>query len=312
MKPNTLPRAFGWLLLAAFAVSLVFGFCPTGSLNGVLAASRSPEGQESSTASLSSGSTQLRSAETPVLLELFTSPDCASCQAADLMLARLEHEQPLSNVRVIVLREQVDPSENENTAEQALLSNPNRRLREYREFFHVDDMSLPRIVVNGAEQFDGSNVTEIKGSIQKAAAAESIPLQIVGAQIGGPPVLRPYSGFQLQSGMPATPGYVNVFAAALNPEDTTNPPAGAEEGQTPTRSQAVHAFSIVGSSWRTAALGKSPFYFPGDLREALGSRNGMRLVVFVQTKHIGPIQGVAFCDLGTGVAAPVEKTCPRQ
>jgi hypothetical protein len=291
MKWHTLARTLARLVLGTCALCLIFSFRSARNPDGVSAAGGIPEGRQDSAASSSPASTPARAPRIPVLVELFTSEDCAGCPSVDSMLHQLEHEQPVLNTRIIVLREHVDSSEMDAPTESALLSDPNRRLKEYQKFFHLDDASLPKIVLNGMKQFDRSNLAEIKKAIGQAANAEPIPLQIRAVQD-----TSHVNSFTLQPGMPATPDYVNVYAALVDSGDTNSAPAGAEEGQSPTYSQAVKNLAIIGSSWRTDALGKSPFFLPSNLSAPPVSWRRMRLIVFVQTNQIGRIQGVAFYD----------------
>jgi hypothetical protein len=315
MTPHTLARTLGCFVLGASALSLVFSFCSARNLDEASAAGLIPDGQQDSTASFPLASTSPRVIRTPVVVELFTSGDCAACPSVDSMLVQLEREQPISNARIIVLREHVDSSKDESSTDRALISDPNRRLKEYQGFFHLDEASLPKIVVNGTAEFGGSNLAKMKNAIERAATAEPIPLQIAAVKFTGH-----VGSFKLQPGMPTTPGYVNVYAAIVDSGDTTRAPAGAEEGQSPIHATTVPAFSIIGSSWRTDALGDGPFDLPGNWSATPVSLRGMRLIVFVQTKHIGPIRGVAFCDFAPGKqttgelrsAMPAENRCSME
>lgn len=57
----------------------------------------------------------------------------------------------------------------------------------------------------------------------------------------------------------------------------------------------------VGGSWHTQSLGEKPFVFKADV-SGRSNLDGMRLVVFAQTKHIGPVLGADACLIGSAAA----------
>jgi hypothetical protein len=78
----------------------------------------------------------------------------------------------------------------------------------------------------------------------------------------------------------ATPGYGNVYAALVDPADTTKVLAGENKGRTLRHAGVVRKLVLVGGSWRTKALGKKPFMLQASLPGTPGILDGMRLVVF--------------------------------
>jgi hypothetical protein len=108
--------------------------------------------------------------------------------------------------------------------------------------------------------------------------------------------------FTLDSG-PATHGYVDVYAVLVKPTVSTKMLDERGVRNTQTRSGVVETFGRIGSSWRTKDLGERPFTIKDHGSKQLGNLDGMRLVVFVQTKLIGPVLGSTSCVLGGNITA---------
>jgi hypothetical protein len=148
----------------------------------------------------------------------------------------------------------------------------------------------PQVVVNGSAQFNGTDSVAIGKAIE-TAVAKTVPLKLTGVQVRGD-VVR----FTLQNG-PETPGYINLFAALVDPSDTTEVRAGENGGRTLHHAGVVREFGLVGSSWHTNELGRHPENpFMIQVHQSL-HLDGMRLVVFAQQKHIGPVLGIVSCTL---------------
>jgi hypothetical protein len=244
----------------------------------------------------------------PVLVELFTAEGCSSCPPADALLGVLDRRQPVANARIIVLGEHVTYWNNGGWRDRFSLDELTARQEDYQYFFKLDDVYTPQAVVNGSAQLNGSDAKGIEVAIEKAAAYHPVPLQIASVQVRGKEVT-----FTLRNGMPTTPGNVNLYAALVDPEDTTEVRGGENKGRTLQHVGVVRVLNRVGSSLRTQSLGEKPFVFRGDVpgKTAL---DGMRLVVFVQTKQIGPVLGADACLISSAPAATGSGTvsaCPN-
>lgn len=271
MKRGGFAGLFAVVACAAFAAGVGWRLCESGG-NGVRAAARADAGQ---------------AAKVPVLVELFTSEGCSSCPPADALLGKLDREQPLRNAKIIVLSEHVDYWNNGGWQDRFSSASLTRRQEEYSDLFKLNDVYTPQMVVNGAAQMNGTDEKAIAAALEKAAASHPIPLQITSVQVRGQDVT-----FTLRKDMSAIPGYVNMYVALVDPEDTTKVGGGENGGRTLQHAGVVRKLELAGSAWRTQDLGKMPFVI-----EAPQGTNpeGMRLVVFVQNKKVGPVQGADAC-----------------
>ena len=228
----------------------------------------------------------------PVLVELFTTEGCSSCPPADALLGVLDRQQPIPNARIIVLGEHVDYWNNGGWQDMYSSAQFTGRQKDYQYFFKLDDVYTPQMVVNGSVQLNGADARGVQAALEEAADSHPIPLQIMSVQVRGKEVT-----FTLQNGMPATPKDVNVYAALVDPEDTTKVSAGENRGRTLQHVGVVRMLDQIGGSVRTQDLGAKPYVFRSDV-SGKSNLDGMRLVVFAQTKHIGPVVGADECLIG--------------
>ncbi len=244
---------------------------------------------------------EVREDHKPVLVELVTSDECAECPSAEQLLTRLDGDQPVQNADIIVLSERVDHSNPPAPSGYLSPTDPTRRQEDYQSLGE-SSQPAPLFIINGVVQEAHVGISEIEHSIG-AAPTSPVPLRLTSVRVRGNTVT-----FALDRS-PATGGYVNVYAALVNPMVHTKVPDEHGVERTETHSGVVEKFGRVGSSFRTKALGERPFTIQAPTLETRSSLDGTRLVVFVQTKHIGPVLGSTSCVLGRnlppkGEAAP--------
>lgn len=129
----------------------------------------------------------LRGAEperVPVLAELFTSEGCSSCPPADALLLQLDQLQPVPGARVIVMSEHVDYWNQLGWKDPYSSAEFSRRQGEYARALG-SEVFTPQIVIDGREQFVGSNGHDIQASIARAAAKGKAPVRILEAKRDG-------------------------------------------------------------------------------------------------------------------------------
>jgi hypothetical protein len=120
-------------------------------------------------------------AETPVIVELFTSEGCSSCPPADQLLAKLESQQPVAGVRIIALSEHVDYWDHLGWRDPFSSAQFTSRQREYSQVFRDEGPYTPEMVVDGVKGFVGNQSADALRAIQQAAHAAKVTVRITAA-----------------------------------------------------------------------------------------------------------------------------------
>jgi len=113
-----------------------------------------------------------------VLVELFTSEGCSSCPPADIILSKLE-AQPIGGVQIITLSEHVtywnylgwnDPYS------QEIFS---KRQHQYAPLFHTSSVYTPQMIVDGKNQFIGSDYSKAIQAIRSCASTAKAEIELM-------------------------------------------------------------------------------------------------------------------------------------
>ena len=110
----------------------------------------------------------------PVLVELFTSQGCSSCPAADELLSRLILEQPVVGVEVIGLSLHVDYWDRLGWNDPYASPMNSRRQLRYQQSFRTESVYTPQMVVDGVQEFVGSDVRKALAALRAAATRQKL------------------------------------------------------------------------------------------------------------------------------------------
>ncbi len=113
-----------------------------------------------------------------VLVELFTSEGCSSCPPADALLARLETSQGIAEAEIIALKLHVDYWNRLGWTDRFSSPAFSKRQSEYAEVFGREGVYTPQMIVDGKEEFVGSDESKARAAIVRAGRARKARIQL--------------------------------------------------------------------------------------------------------------------------------------
>jgi hypothetical protein len=116
-------------------------------------------------------------AETPVVIELFTSEGCSSCPPADALLVDLSRKSPPTGTKLILMGEHVDYWNYIGWTDRFSSAAFSERQNNYATHLHLATVYTPQMVIDGHLQLVGNGAAEVYRDISKAAA-EPKPAQV--------------------------------------------------------------------------------------------------------------------------------------
>ncbi len=227
-----------------------------------------------------------QTSSTPVLVELFTSEGCSSCPPADALLARLGHDQPVTGAEIIILEEHVDYWDNLGWHDRFSSHQYTDRQSQYCARLRVDGPYTPQMIVDGTDQFVGNDAGHAQHAIQRATQNSKVPLTLSQPAVDG----RKVSAAVSSPAPIATKPQADLYAALVDPSDTTEVRSGENGGRHLQHAGVVRNLQRVGS-FKDLANGPVSFSLnaPADAKPA-----EMRVVVFAQQSGQGAVLGAAF------------------
>jgi hypothetical protein len=118
----------------------------------------------------------------PVLVELFTSEGCSDCPPADALLARLDATQFVPGAHAIVLSEHVTYWDRLGWRDPFSLDSVTARQQHYGQSLGLSEIYTPQIIVDGTEQFVGSDSAKLARAVALAAATPKVRIDLENPQ----------------------------------------------------------------------------------------------------------------------------------
>jgi hypothetical protein len=230
----------------------------------------------------------------PVVVELFTAEGCSSCPPADVLLQKLQEQQPVTGAQIIALEEHVDYWNQDGWVDPFSSPEWTQRQQAYVSLVKKDAYT-PELVVDGSSQFVGNNPHAAVLEIEKAARAEKTEVTISA----GKPEEKNSQSFTVSVGKlvgnasgDTAEIWVAVTEDGLHSDVSRGENAGHVLHHTATL-RSLHKIGVADASGASVS-------FTGDTQVKLNSHWDMKnvhVVAFVQEKKSREILGAASTGL---------------
>lgn len=219
----------------------------------------------------------------PVLVELFTSEGCSDCPPADALLAQLDQQQFVPGADAIVLSEHVTYWNHQGWRDPFSLAAIDARQQEYARILGLSDVYTPQMVVDGAEQFVGSNQEKLRTALEREATKPKVQIHIENAH-------QQPDGTVAFSVRISAGAKGNLIAALAQNATVSEVARGENAGRT------LHHVAVVRvlKQFNSSEADGRPLELKGaDLNHAGSPANPLRLVVFLASRSDDRVLGAA-------------------
>ncbi len=213
------------------------------------------------------------------VVELFTSEGCSSCPPADELIARLQKE--MSNDPIYILSFHVDYWDRLGWKDPFSSASNSNRQREYAERFNLSSVYTPQAIINGTQEFVGSEQGNIRNSIQSGLKkSPNFAIQLDHVQMMDHKITFQYH----LEGLPQE--NTSLLVALVQKQSIIHVKRGENEGRTLNHVQIVRNFKSIN-------IGKSEFAKNNQSSELEGIQgmktNEEEMIAFLQNTKTGAI-----------------------
>jgi hypothetical protein len=223
-----------------------------------------------------------------VIVELFTSEGCSSCPPADAVLRQVNLKETSAGQLIVGISEHVTYWNNLGWKDPFSAPEFTERQDVYASRLSPEGPYTPQMVVNGREQFVGSDI----GALQRALGDESrrhhLDLNILSTTPLSSGLDVPFS----IEGEMSRP--LDIMAVLTDDADQSNVPRGENGGRLLQHVSVARSLARV-ATVSSAAQMSVHIAFPDGLH--LDSGSGHHLILFAQQQHQGAIEGAATTPL---------------
>ena len=218
-----------------------------------------------------------------ILVELFTSEGCSSCPPADTLLRQVSGTRSESGPLIIGISEHVTYWNSLGWKDPFSADVYTARQTAYSTRFNLDGIYTPQMVVNGAEELNGSD----RGALMRAVQHQSqqlgpITLRILSTHANGSTLS---ADFIADGALPA--GGADIIAVLADDADSSSVLRGENSGHT------LAHVAVARSLQRVSTLSAGnhqtvQLVIPASFQGA----QGHHLILFVQAPGYGRVLGV--------------------
>ena len=220
----------------------------------------------------------------PVIVELFTSEGCSSCPPADVLLSKLD-QQPIDGIEIIGLSEHVDYWDDLGWRDPFSSADFSKRQSVYAKSSGV---YTPQMIVDGGEQFVGSDEKRARAAIINAATKAKGKVEVTTPSVNAEKQVVRLSIHVSDLPPVNDDDIAEVLLAVTESNLSSEVPRGENAGRSLKHTAVVRHLETVGE------VDPRTRNFTADKTLPLTSawqRNNLRIVVFVQERRTRRVLG---------------------
>lgn len=219
-----------------------------------------------------------------VLVELFTSEGCSDCPPADELLRQVNGHKTAGGQLIVGISEHVSYWNGLGWKDPFSADLYTNRQNEYGSHFGLESVYTPQMVVNGREQFVGSDSRALQAALAAESQRKQISLRIDSAQIKDKSVTFNYTA----SDLPAK-GSLQLVAVLVDDMDQSSVVRGENSGRKLTHVAVARALAPLGALHEA---GQHSVTLPLPQSFLSNSATGHHLVLFAQLDGPGAVVGI--------------------
>lgn len=212
------------------------------------------------------------------VIELFTSEGCSSCPPADEFLAQLQAQDTAH--RLFILAYHVDYWDRQGRRDRFSSSAYSKRQAEYANMLQLQSVYTPQLIVNGQEEFVGSDRQTIAGALASALKGKPVGSLSLSCTMDGKSLyVKPSTSI---------PQDARLVLALVQPSASSSVKAGENAGRALQHVQVVRSLAYAAPGGPAATALRLPADF---------EQHGWELIGFVQDRKTGAIEDAARVQL---------------
>ncbi len=219
-----------------------------------------------------------------VLVELFTSEGCSSCPPADELLRQVSGRNTREGQRIVGISEHVSYWDQLGWRDPYSSDRYTRRQSDYSVRFGLDSVYTPQMIVNGREQFVGSDRHALEAAFSAESQRPQIELHILSANVTGKAITFTYAAARLPANIS-----LELIAVLVDDSDRSQVLRGENSGRTLIHTSVARALARLGDLGETEGKSVS---LPLPTSFIANASGGHHLVLFAQQPGPGPVWGI--------------------